>query len=98
MPSIALPAKRKERSLSSLVVSTPQVPMQTGLTGRRSKASARKAAAVRCSFIVDESNKKEDSAEDHPMSSSTPESPNKVVQNKRQVKEAGIFMFCALIT
>ncbi|KAG8648120.1 E3 ubiquitin protein ligase DRIP2 isoform X2 [Manihot esculenta] len=84
MPSIALPAKRKERSLSSLVVSTPQVPMQTGLTGRRSKASARKAAAVRCSFIVDESNKKEDSAEDHPMSSSTPESPNKVVQNKRQ--------------
>ncbi|KDP23673.1 hypothetical protein JCGZ_23506 [Jatropha curcas] len=84
MPSIALPAKRKERSLSSLVVSTPKVPMQTGLTGRRSKASARKAAASRCSFIVDESNKKEDSAEDNPISSSSPESPNKIVQNKRQ--------------
>ncbi|KAJ9185833.1 hypothetical protein P3X46_005420 [Hevea brasiliensis] len=89
MPSIALPAKRKERSLSSLVVSTPKVPMQTGLTGRRSKACARKAAALRCSFTVDESNKKEDSAEDHPMSSSSPETPNKIIQNKRQDSSVG---------
>ncbi|KAJ9180087.1 hypothetical protein P3X46_008372 [Hevea brasiliensis] len=89
MPSIALPAKRKERSLSSLVVSTPKVPMQIGLTGRRSKAGARKAAAFRCSFTVDESNRKEDSSEDHPMSSSSPGSPNKIVQNKRQDSSVG---------
>lgn len=91
MPSIALPAKRKERSLSSLVVSTPKVPIQTGLTGRRSKAGARKVTGLRgCGFTLEESNKKEDSAEDHPMSSSSPESPNKIVQNKRLVKEAGL--------
>ncbi|XP_065853342.1 E3 ubiquitin protein ligase DRIP2-like [Euphorbia lathyris] len=84
MPSITLPAKRKERSLSSLVVSTPKMPMQTGLTGRRSKAGARKAAALRCNFSLEETNKKEDSAEDHPMSSSSPESPNRSSPNKRQ--------------
>ncbi|KAF2287710.1 hypothetical protein GH714_002403 [Hevea brasiliensis] len=82
-------SKRKERSLSSLVVSTPKVPMQIGLTGRRSKAGARKAAAFRCSFTVDESNRKEDSSEDHPMSSSSPGSPNKIVQNKRQDSSVG---------
>ncbi|OAY44251.1 E3 ubiquitin protein ligase DRIP2 isoform X2 [Manihot esculenta] len=87
MPSIALPAKRKERSLSSLVVSTPKVPMQIGLTGRRSKASARKASAFQCSFTVDESSKKEDSAEEHPRSSSSPGSPNKILQNKRHKEE-----------
>ncbi|KAA8537035.1 hypothetical protein F0562_029513 [Nyssa sinensis] len=44
VPSISLPVKRKERSLSSLV-STPKVSMQTGLTGRRTKSVARKAAS-----------------------------------------------------
>ncbi|XP_048236043.1 E3 ubiquitin protein ligase DRIP2 isoform X1 [Ricinus communis] len=89
MPSIALPAKRKERSLSSLVVSTPKVPMQTGFTGRRTKAGARKLVPLRCNFTADESNKKEDSLEDHPMSSSSPESPIGVVQNKRQDSSVG---------
>uniref|UniRef100_A0A2P2KMH4 RING-type domain-containing protein n=1 Tax=Rhizophora mucronata TaxID=61149 RepID=A0A2P2KMH4_RHIMU len=84
-PSVALPTKRKERSLSSLVVSAPKVPMQTGLTGRRSKAGARKAAILRgCSFTSEEPNKKEDSMDDHPMSSSSPNSPNKIAQNGRQ--------------
>ncbi|XP_034908065.1 E3 ubiquitin protein ligase DRIP2 [Populus alba] len=83
MPSIALPAKRKERSLSSLVVSTPKVPIQNGLTGRRSKAGARKAAALRgCNFTVEES-KKEDSAEDNPMSPSSTGSPVKSIQKRR---------------
>ncbi|KAJ4753483.1 Polycomb group RING finger protein 1 [Rhynchospora pubera] len=36
-PSLPLPARRKERSLSSLVVSSPRVSSQTGLTGRRTK-------------------------------------------------------------
>ncbi|KAL9393338.1 hypothetical protein Peur_012623 [Populus x canadensis] len=80
IPSIALPAKRKERSLSSLVVSTSKVPIQTGLTGRRSKAGARKAAALRgCSFTVEES-KNEDSAKDN---LSSPGSPVKSIQKRR---------------
>ncbi|EOY11048.1 PREDICTED: E3 ubiquitin protein ligase DRIP2 isoform X2 [Theobroma cacao] len=86
MPSTSPPAKRKERSLSSLVVSTPKVPMQTGLTGRRTKATARKrVAAFRgCNFSVEESLKKEDFAEDHPSGTSSPDSSNKISQSKRQ--------------
>uniref|UniRef100_A0A7N0SVM4 E3 ubiquitin protein ligase DRIP2 n=1 Tax=Kalanchoe fedtschenkoi TaxID=63787 RepID=A0A7N0SVM4_KALFE len=44
VPSISLPLKRKERSLSSLVVSTPKVSVQTNLIGRRTKAPKRSAA------------------------------------------------------
>ncbi|CAI0448994.1 unnamed protein product [Linum tenue] len=87
--SVALPAKRKERSLSSLVVSAPKVPVQTNSTGRRSKAGPRKNPGLRgCSFTTEESNKdeEEDSAEEdhHPISSSSPESQNKIPQRKRQ--------------
>lgn len=91
MPSTSAPAKRKERSLSSLVVSTPKVPIQTGLTGRRTKANARKrVAAFRgCSFSVEENLKKEDFAEGHPSGSSSHDSLNKINQSKQQVKEAG---------
>lgn len=85
-PPISLPVKRKERSLSSLVVSTPKVPMQTGLTGRRTKAVARRTAALRgSSFAAEDTVKREDSAEDHPLSSSSPESQNRSVRNKMQV-------------
>ncbi|XVF31100.1 hypothetical protein REPUB_Repub16aG0116500 [Reevesia pubescens] len=91
MPSTLPPAKRKERSLSSLVVSTPKVPIQSGLTGRRTKATARKrVAAFRgCSFSAEEPLKKEDFAEDNPSGSCSPDSLNKISQSKRQVKEAG---------
>ncbi|XP_044497961.1 E3 ubiquitin protein ligase DRIP2-like isoform X2 [Mangifera indica] len=83
MHSVSLPVKRKERSLSSLVVSTPKVPLQTGLTRKRTKGSARKAAALQgCGFFIED--KKEDSAEDCPMSSSSPDSLSKISQNKRQ--------------
>ncbi|RVW38165.1 E3 ubiquitin protein ligase DRIP2 [Vitis vinifera] len=58
MPPIPLPVKRKERSLSSLVVSTPRVSMQTGLTGRRTKAVARKSTALRESSSSPESRNK----------------------------------------
>ncbi|KAE9619027.1 hypothetical protein Lal_00047607 [Lupinus albus] len=60
LSSISLPAKRKERSLSSLVVSAPKVSMQTGFTGKRTKTSTRKAAGLRgCSFSLEQSIKKE---------------------------------------
>ncbi|CAI0433878.1 unnamed protein product [Linum tenue] len=94
--SVALPAKRKERSLSSLVVSTPKLPVETGSTGRRSKAGPRKPSGLRgCSFTTEESNKdeEEDSAEaeddHHPISSSSPESQNKIPQRKRQQQMDG---------
>ncbi|XP_058105489.1 E3 ubiquitin protein ligase DRIP2 [Magnolia sinica] len=83
--AVSLPIRRKERSLSSLVVSTPRVPTQTGLTGRRTKAVARKAAAPRgSSFTIEDPVKKEEDVEDQPESSSSPETLNKIAQNKRQ--------------
>ncbi|MED6202711.1 hypothetical protein PIB30_108265, partial [Stylosanthes scabra] len=41
--SITLPAKRKERSLSSLVVNAPKVSNQNGFTGKRTKTGTRKS-------------------------------------------------------
>ena len=71
LSSISLPTKRKERSLSSLVVSAPKVSMQPGFTGKRTKTSTRKAAALRgCSFLLEESIKKEETnGEDNTVSS-----------------------------
>ncbi|KAL3849930.1 hypothetical protein ACJIZ3_011812 [Penstemon smallii] len=83
---ITLPAKRKERSLSSLVVSTPRVSSQGGMTGRRSKSIARKAA--RGSTFTVEKPFKDDSMEDHPESSSSPEMLNKYTRNTRQNSSA----------
>ncbi|GAU11635.1 hypothetical protein TSUD_346270 [Trifolium subterraneum] len=61
VPSIPLPAKRKERSLSSLVVSAPKVSTHTSFTGKRTKNGTRKASGLRgCSFIPEESIKKEE--------------------------------------
>ncbi|XP_043723523.1 E3 ubiquitin protein ligase DRIP2-like [Telopea speciosissima] len=82
----SLPVRRKERSLSSLVVSTPRVSAQTGLTGRRTKAVARKSTALRGSnFTIEDPVKKvEDAVEDRPGSSSSPETLKKIVQHKRQ--------------
>ncbi|KAK9281202.1 hypothetical protein L1049_004097 [Liquidambar formosana] len=86
VPSVTLPVRRKERSLSSLVVSTPRVSTQTTMTGRRTKAVARKSSALRgSSFSIEKPIKKEeDSVEDHPESSSSPETLNKFTQNVRQ--------------
>ncbi|CAI9774374.1 unnamed protein product [Fraxinus pennsylvanica] len=81
---VTLPAKRKERSLSSLVVGTPRVSIQSGMTGRRSKSVARKASRG-SSFTIEKPLKKdEDSVEDHLDSSSSPESLNKFSQNNRK--------------
>ncbi|XP_011042413.1 PREDICTED: E3 ubiquitin protein ligase DRIP2-like [Populus euphratica] len=85
--SVTLPViRRKERSLSSLVVSTPKVSTQTTTTGRRTKPFPRKAAALRGSgFSIEKPIKKEhDRAEDSPESSSSPETPKKFNQNTRQ--------------
>lgn len=98
VPSATLPARRKERSLSSLVVSTPRVSTQTTMmTGRRTKAVARKASALQgSSFLVERPIKKEEdsAAEDHPERFSSPEASNKSGQNNRQVNEGNIISYC----
>ncbi|XP_028792195.1 E3 ubiquitin protein ligase DRIP2 [Neltuma alba] len=85
VPSEPLPARRKERSLSSLVVSTPRVSTQATMTGRRTKPT-RKASALRStSFSIEKPIvKEEDSIEDHPESSSSHDTSNKVTQTTRQ--------------
>lgn len=86
MTSISLPVRRKERSLSSLVVSAPRVSTQNGMTGRRSKSFTRKAVASRgCGFPNDQSIKKEEaSMEGFPESSSSRETLSKLSHPKRQ--------------
>ncbi|KAG8389262.1 hypothetical protein BUALT_Bualt02G0210700 [Buddleja alternifolia] len=81
---VTLPAKRKERSLSSLVVSTPRVSTQSGMTGRRSKSIARKASKGSSFTIEKPVKKEEDSIDDDPESSSSPETLNKFTQSTRQ--------------
>ncbi|KAL0710484.1 hypothetical protein Bca4012_017462 [Brassica carinata] len=76
LSSIALPARRKERSISSLVVSTPRVvSAQTGTTGKRSKSKR----TVK---------KEEEFGDDHTESASSPETLQNFTQNKRQLKKS----------
>lgn len=84
---VTLPAKRKERSLSSLVVSTPRVSTYSGMTGRRSKSVARKASKGSI-FTIEKSPKKcEVPVEDHPESSSAPLILNKFSQGTKLVRD-----------
>ncbi|CAI9297299.1 unnamed protein product [Lactuca saligna] len=81
VPSVTLPLRRKERSLSSLVVSTPRVSTQTTMTGKRSKVPSRKKPRG-SSFSIEKSVKKEEnSMDDHQDSSSSREISNKFTQN-----------------
>ncbi|KAA3459329.1 E3 ubiquitin protein ligase DRIP2 [Gossypium australe] len=86
VPPVTMPTRRKERSLSSLVVNAPKVSSQTTMTGRRTKAFTRKAGALRhSSFSIEKPVKgDEGSMEDHQEIASSPETLNKFTQNKRQ--------------
>ncbi|GFP98012.1 E3 ubiquitin protein ligase drip1 [Phtheirospermum japonicum] len=93
MSPVMLPAKRKERSLSSLVVSTPRVSSsaQIGMTGRRSKSTARKASRG-SSFTIERPpviRRDEDSMDEQPESSSSPDTLKRFTQNMRQNSSAG---------
>ncbi|KAK7344173.1 hypothetical protein VNO77_13505 [Canavalia gladiata] len=102
LTSISLPAKRKERSLSSLVVSAPKVSMQPGFTGKRTKTSTRKAAALRgCSFLLEESIKKEETnGEDNTDSSmagpSKKHKPNGDTENGVEPSEGKVDLWTPL--
>ncbi|KAK1373981.1 E3 ubiquitin protein ligase DRIP2 [Heracleum sosnowskyi] len=76
-PSLVLPARRKERTLSSLGVSTPRVSSQ--MTGRRSKVTSRKTS--RGSSV---SNEKQVNKEEDSESSSSHETLTKFTQNMKQ--------------
>lgn len=96
VPSVTLPVRRKERSLSSLVVSAPRVSAQTTMTRRRSNAAARKAAALRGSNLSTDKpfKKEEDSVEDNQDGASSPETLNKLSQNVKPVREQNMFYLC----
>ncbi|KAJ8764606.1 hypothetical protein K2173_006478 [Erythroxylum novogranatense] len=77
-----LPARRKERSLSSLVVGAPKVLAKSVPTGRRSKSFTSKSPASQGSPPpVEEPVNKLDDLED---SLSSPETLNKLTKTKRQ--------------
>ncbi|CAH2060007.1 unnamed protein product [Thlaspi arvense] len=82
--SITLPARRKERSISSLVVSTPRVSGQTGTTGKRTKSVMRKDVRGSGTFTKRTVKKEEEFGDDHTESASSPETLQKFTQNKRQ--------------
>ncbi|KAG0479388.1 hypothetical protein HPP92_010246 [Vanilla planifolia] len=86
LPSITLPVRRKERSLSSLVVNTPRIGTQACLTGRRTKAVARRASVLRgLSPVIDEPVKKDaDNSEHFSENSSSPETLSKMPHSRRQ--------------
>ncbi|CAO2833019.1 unnamed protein product [Amaranthus hypochondriacus] len=88
-PANSPPAKVKERSLSLLVVSTPRVSMQAGVTGRRTRAGRKGSVPRSSSPVAEETLKKvEDSLDDHLDGSSSPETLNKIIQNKKQSSSA----------
>lgn len=79
------PVRRKERSLSSLGVSTPRVSMHSGMTGRRSKSVARKTLRS-STFSIEKAVKNEEDSGEEPESSSSPDTLTRSSQSKRQVK------------
>ncbi|CAL4891178.1 unnamed protein product [Urochloa decumbens] len=87
---IALPVKRKERSISSLVVSTPRI-TPAGSTGRRTRAVTRKAAALRGlgPIIADPLKKDNDNSNKQTDTSTLLNSLSKVPQTRRQLLSNG---------
>ncbi|KAJ8761276.1 hypothetical protein K2173_001332 [Erythroxylum novogranatense] len=79
---ITLPVRRKERSLSSLVVGTPKVSTQTTTTGKQTKPFPIKSPASRGSKFSIE--KGEDLIPGHPEKSSSAETIKKLNQNLRK--------------
>ncbi|XP_058737972.1 E3 ubiquitin protein ligase DRIP2-like [Vicia villosa] len=83
--SVPLPAKRKERSLSSLVVNTPRVSAQSTMTGRRTKPTRKASSLQSSSFSFEKPIKKEEALLDDRLgSSSSPETSNKLRQSNGQ--------------
>ncbi|CAM0875805.1 unnamed protein product [Alopecurus aequalis] len=88
---ISPPNKRKERSISSLVVHTPKL-TPTGSTGRRTRAVTRKStAALRVLGPTDDDpvKKETDPSDKDAHSSSLPANSGKVPKKRRQILSNG---------
>ncbi|KAL8148897.1 hypothetical protein AgCh_006051 [Apium graveolens] len=85
--------RRKESSLSSLVVNTPQVSPKTALTGKRSKATARKSLRS-SSFSIQKQVKKEEDygkvANRSKSSKSTSQEPASIAEPANGSKTKGL--------
>ncbi|CAN1844949.1 E3 ubiquitin protein ligase DRIP2 [Linum perenne] len=87
--SVPFPMRRKERSLSSLVVSTPKFSKQTTTTGRRTKLAPRKCTAARSSSVpLEKPIKEDDHPEGFPESSSSREIESSLNRKRRQSSSA----------
>lgn len=84
-----IPIKRKEKSLSSLVVSTSHIATQTCSTGRRTKAVAKRAVNARdLRRSTNESSEKDDNIVDkYVEKSNSIEKMRKVSLKRKQVME-----------
>ncbi|XP_022761109.1 E3 ubiquitin protein ligase DRIP2-like [Durio zibethinus] len=82
------PARRKERSLSSLVVSTPRVSAKSSLTVRRSKLTARKTIASQESPFLNEEHVSK--LEELPKTLSSPQTYSKVAQNTMPLSDYSV--------
>ncbi|KAA0057421.1 E3 ubiquitin protein ligase DRIP2-like [Cucumis melo var. makuwa] len=85
-PVVLPPVRRKERSLSSLVVNSPRVSSHATTTGRRTAAAAARIASIlRTPRVSSEKRvkKEDDSVDDRSESSSSFETSDKFNQNKR---------------
>lgn len=96
VPVILPPVRRKERSLSSLVVNSPRVSSHATATGRRTAAAAARIGSIlRTPRVSSEKRvkKEDDSMDDGSESSSSLETSDKFNQNKRPVKKTNLFPF-----
>ena len=83
-PSASFPAKRKERSLSSLVVSDTGSSTQSRMTGRR-KYPFRKNLTLRESALSVEN--PAETEDDYLKNFSSPEAVNRILSSKKKVKK-----------
>ncbi|RRT68006.1 hypothetical protein BHE74_00014014 [Ensete ventricosum] len=83
---IELPVKRKEISLSSLVVNSPRIATQTGLTGRRKKVVGSRAATIHGRIpAIGEFNKNEhDIVDKSAKKSSSNGNPSRLIPSRKQ--------------
>ncbi|XP_062150066.1 E3 ubiquitin protein ligase DRIP2-like [Alnus glutinosa] len=91
VPSVPLPGKRKERSLSSLGFSATRLSAPPGLIGKRIKSAARKFLVLQEStlFVDDPFNREEDDKEvEDCVNSSNAESSKQHMSNKPTVDNA----------
>ncbi|XP_047310804.1 E3 ubiquitin protein ligase DRIP2-like isoform X2 [Impatiens glandulifera] len=85
--SVSPPVKRKERSLSSLVVTTPKVPMHIVFTGRTAKPALRKMNFRGPSSSIKESAPSEDFLDKLQNTSPGNPSPQEETLNKEVAKD-----------